>query len=269
MNKRLKMSRTPVRITTRDRSQNWHIENNSTFMAKEILKAVQKNDADSVARLAAAGAPVNLVNDDNESLLFYSLRHQTGEDIPLSLIEAGADINFISKRSLPPIVPAIENNKIRCVNEIIKRGINLNISFDGCLKYRSDNYTPLMVAALSGRKEIAKILIESGADVNQTNESGFTALMCAARIINFDDIGICEDVEDVVKDNRGNVVKIIMTAITTYDEDLKAEYMELLKVLISAGADKGKCDKNGKTACNMTKDLDAKDILAVMAGKTI
>ena|ERR1035437_1110832 len=113
MNKRLKMSRTPVRITTRDRSQNWHIENNSTFMAKEILKAVQKNDADSVARLAAAGAPVNLVNDDNESLLFYSLRHQIGEDIPLSLIEAGADINFISKRSLPPIVPAIENNKIR------------------------------------------------------------------------------------------------------------------------------------------------------------
>ena len=40
--------------------------------------------------------------------------------------------------------------------------------------------TPLMQAARSGRSEVAKVLLEKGADANTTNGIGATPLMLAA-----------------------------------------------------------------------------------------
>ena len=39
--------------------------------------------------------------------------------------------------------------------------------------------TPLISAAKAGNVEVLQMLLKSGADVNQTNQNGYTALMIA------------------------------------------------------------------------------------------
>lgn len=69
---------------------------------------------------------------------------------------------------------AVVTNNIEAVQQHIKAGSNLNERdpFGGS--------SPLISAAVFGRPEIAKLLIEAGADINFQNNDGSTALHTAA-----------------------------------------------------------------------------------------
>ncbi|HQM73974.1 MAG TPA: tetratricopeptide repeat protein [Candidatus Saccharicenans sp.] len=72
---------------------------------------------------------------------------------------------------MTPLQKAIQKGDIKKVTELLDKGANINEWNFG---------TPLIMAASSGKLEIAKLLIERGADLNVIGQNGWTALGCAA-----------------------------------------------------------------------------------------
>jgi methionyl-tRNA formyltransferase len=65
-----------------------------------------------------------------------------------------------------------KTNDMDAASESIKYGANINAR-------RGNGWTPTIVAAFNGSKEVLKLLIDKGADVNLTNYKGTTPLMYA------------------------------------------------------------------------------------------
>lgn len=72
---------------------------------------------------------------------------------------------------LTPLQKAIQKGDIKKVTELLDKGAKINEWNFG---------TPLIMAASSGQLQIAKLLIERGADLNMIGQNGWTALGCAA-----------------------------------------------------------------------------------------
>jgi ankyrin repeat protein len=70
-------------------------------------------------------------------------------------------------------IDAIEMNNLQKLKEMVNSGFDINIRLD------EDGGTALMLAAMWGKLDIVKYLVEVGADVNATAVSDF-ALSCAA-----------------------------------------------------------------------------------------
>jgi ankyrin repeat protein len=67
---------------------------------------------------------------------------------------------------------AIETEKVEIVQSLIEAGADVNQTDE-------DGWTPIMYATLEGYFDIVKILIEAGADVNSESSSGEYALYIA------------------------------------------------------------------------------------------
>jgi ankyrin repeat protein len=78
-----------------------------------------------------------------------------------------------TKNPYDAISDAIEADNLQQVKDIINHEFNVNAKLD------EDGGTALMLAAMWGKFEIVKYLVEAGADVNVMSISDF-ALSCAA-----------------------------------------------------------------------------------------
>lgn len=79
----------------------------------------------------------------------------------------------MKKNPFDSISDAIEAGDLSQIKMIISQGFDVNSRLD------EDGGTALMLAAMGGKTEIVKYLVEIGADVNATAISDF-ALSCAA-----------------------------------------------------------------------------------------
>lgn len=70
-----------------------------------------------------------------------------------------------------PLFVAISKGDIATVKKFVEYGVSVNESKDGV--------TPLMFAVRYNNPEIAKFLIEKGADITAKDENGYTALKLA------------------------------------------------------------------------------------------
>ncbi len=84
----------------------------------------------------------------------------------------GLDYGSTTAKNWPRFIEALESGDVDALNELIKEGLNVNVTRDGT--------TPLMFAASKGRVEIAEAIIQAGANVNEKTDDGWTALHKAA-----------------------------------------------------------------------------------------
>ena len=94
----------------------------------------------------------------NVSSLHYACEFMNGTQIIDNMLNAGADIDHVSKNGSALCIAAFRG-KTDMVKHLLRRGARIGLA-------GSDGYNELHSAAAQGHSEICKILIEHGADVN-------------------------------------------------------------------------------------------------------
>ena len=82
------------------------------------------------------------------------------------------DYSSPTAKKWPLLLEALESGNVERVKKYIEEGMNVTISRNGV--------TPLMIAASHGHRETAAVLIQTGVNVNERTDDGWTALHKAA-----------------------------------------------------------------------------------------
>lgn len=132
------------------------------------IELLKNNDVVGIKKYIKDGADVNEANETGESVLAFSLRYGCDFELIMFLAESGADIYDFDEEGVSIFDMAVTYNNIEMVKYLIAQGIDINSTT------RRSRFTPLMAAACYGRLEIAKLLLEHGADKNAVDSKGIS-----------------------------------------------------------------------------------------------
>nr|WP_238542256.1 ankyrin repeat domain-containing protein [Sphingomonas sp. PAMC 26621] len=107
-----------------------------------------------------------------QDLLHQAARLGRDDVIP-ALLQAGADVDARDVKGYTPLILASYNGQVSTTTVVLAAGATVDAG-DG-----ARGNTPLMGVAFKGYADIARLLLEAGADANQRNLAGQTALMNA------------------------------------------------------------------------------------------
>jgi quinoprotein dehydrogenase-associated probable ABC transporter substrate-binding protein len=257
----------PDQIVTKEKLENWLAE--GADITQELSNAVIADDFDRVKFLVSKGADVNKVDGQGWTPLQSAARQRrdkmarllielgadpnVGDPTPLVaavmrdhvptikvLLEKGADLEKPGQQGFKPLPLAIAEDKYESAKILLESGADVN-SVSG-----DDGLTPLMIAAgqtspaegamfLPGSTrptDIARGLIDRGANVNAQSKNGVTPLMIAATHNNAPMIGMLIDAgADVsLKNNLGQ------TASEVAEKNGNLEAQQAILVLSSSKA---------------------------------
>ena len=154
------------------------------------------------------------------------------------------------------LIEAIENGNLKAAQSALRNGADVN------KVGRSDSFrTPLMIAAAEGKENLAKLLVEYGADVNAIDVGGDTALMWAAN-------GGHLNVVEFLVEHGANV----NTAATHYTNAgstaliyaSEKGHVNVVKYLIQHGANINAKNKDGDTALSIAEKNGHKEIARIL-----
>ena len=150
----------------------------------------------SVKKYLKDGADLEETNESGESVLACALIARCDLEILMLLIESGADVFDFDDEGVSIFDLAITYGNLEIVKYILDKGIDVNIT------RRRSSFTSLMAAACYGRVEIAKLLLENGANQKAQDLKGFTAVDFA-RKMNKKSVLALFDVDENAAVNRG------------------------------------------------------------------
>ncbi|WP_158008320.1 quinoprotein dehydrogenase-associated putative ABC transporter substrate-binding protein [Methyloceanibacter methanicus] len=159
--------------------------------------AARARDSEMIAFLIAHGADPNRLDRDGWTALLHAAFRNHVPSIE-ALVQAGADMEIASPNGATPLAIAIMERKYFAADALMDAGAKLDEAVG------SEGLTPLMVVASQPLKkgraarfnqgmsslDVARRLIEGGADVNARSKNGVTPLMIAASHDNPPLIGI-------------------------------------------------------------------------------
>jgi quinoprotein dehydrogenase-associated probable ABC transporter substrate-binding protein len=152
-----------------------HADVNSLDLQGETplqLALVQRSPS-MVKFLVAHGADVNRRDRDGWTSIMTAAYSDDPEDVKF-LVAHGADLNVISSQKLTPLGIAAQYGKDKAAIALLELGA------DPKRPVGEGEYTPLMLASANDAQDLARALLQKGADVNARNGGGVTALMMAA-----------------------------------------------------------------------------------------
>lgn len=148
------------------------------------LALLDKKDLKVIDFLINYGASIN---SGYESALFYALDYY---DALVYLLDNGANVNYKNSFGKTPIFYAIETQDLKTIKLLISRGANLNQQlidneeqikinlpyYISICEYIHPSITLFIHAANYDNVEILKLLVENGADYNESDNFGLNAL---------------------------------------------------------------------------------------------
>ncbi|MBA1432005.1 MAG: ankyrin repeat domain-containing protein [Epsilonproteobacteria bacterium] len=140
------------------------------------LELLKSDDYLGIKKYIKSGADLQDTNEAGESVLACALRAGCSMDTLMLLIENGADIFDFDDEGVSIFDMAITYDNIHMVSHLLEQGIDVNKTT------RKSDFTALMAAACYGRVEIAKMLLEKGADQYARDTKGFTAIDFARKM---------------------------------------------------------------------------------------
>jgi ankyrin repeat protein len=233
----------------------------------DIKKAIKTDKLKAVKKLVEADpAIVNTENSDGDSPLYIAVQEEN-MDIAKYLIDNGADVNHINTREVWSILHLachlknLEMVKLLLDNDadielttntgatplylICETGAHSEVTFDIIYdlleaaeelgvedeyinKKEEHGYFPLYIACKEGDNDIVELLLKRGANIEEKNEQGQTALMIAIQ------------------------------------KNHEKSHLEVIKTLLKAGADLLYTDNTGHTALDWAQESNDDDVIRLL-----
>lgn len=194
------------------------------------------------AELEEASFYIDAILWDGETLLGHLCRLKGKENYVSALLDYGADTELSGEDEWSPIVGAIQMGNLKAVEVLISAGANIGM-------LDASGLTPLHFTGddrgyRTNDAEIARLLIEAGADINATTESKYTPLSHA---ILFDRPEIVEVLISAGADPDIPSKRGITPLIRIASRHTPSRFM-ITEALIKAGADLDARNVSGRTA---------------------
>jgi len=147
------------------------------FRHRVLLAAAKSGNADTVAKLLAAGAPVQwqasglAVSPFGGLLPASPLAEAAAKghvDVVKLLLARGADANAVRAHEQSPLHRAAEGNHAETVRALLSCGANIAAEWEGKI--------PLILALQQVARDSAAALIAGGANINAPNQAGKPAI---------------------------------------------------------------------------------------------
>src|SRR6266478_9388165 len=136
--------------------------------------AANRDDLETAELLIRAGANANKANDYGVTPLSLACTNRSAPMVE-RLLKAGADPNPALWTGETPLMVCARTGNVETVKLLLSRGAAPNA------KESQQGQTALMRAVAEKRPEIARALIERGADIRARSKGGFTALLFASQ----------------------------------------------------------------------------------------
>ena len=152
-----------------------------------LLAAMGEPSAEIVRVLIARGADVKTMDAFGNTLVTAAAAGNDLATLKIAL-DAGIDANGAGPNVAPALLSAVYHGNVAAVKLLLAKGAKVNVaSPPGTVPLRGpktgplalSSATPLMVAAAARPREIVKLLLGAGADVNARDGRGMTPLMFA------------------------------------------------------------------------------------------
>ena len=151
----------------------WAGTGSAAAAAEGLADLIQAGNRAAALESIRAGADVNVAQGDGSTPLHWAVYKVDAELVAL-LLKRGARADVVNDYGSSPLAEAVKLADSGLVDQLLDAGANPESP-------NADGQTALMLAARAGALDVAKTLVEHGADVNAKEEwRGQTALMWAA-----------------------------------------------------------------------------------------
>ena len=188
-----------------------------------LMESVRTDNIEIAKLLIEHDSDINIKNKDGKNMIMIACENGNEEMFNL-LIENNADINEKSSWGASALIYASEKGNINIMKYLIDKGIDVNGKAD-------DNGDTPLLWAVTGENpyEASKLLIENGADVNATNNSGTAPATILA--------GSVPQVVKLLKDNGADLDTKFLDYYPPIAIAAGAGNLEIVKALVENGAD--------------------------------
>jgi ankyrin repeat protein len=131
-----------------------------------LMAAAKKGRIDVANKLLEQKLNLNLQNKQGETALMLAAANSQADIVKL-LLRKNADPNIQDQSGWSALMKAVYQGSTACVQALVGQS-------------HQEVNRALLVAALTGQKEIAKVLLENGAEIDTRADDGRTPLMLAA-----------------------------------------------------------------------------------------
>lgn len=240
-----------------------------------LSEGVSRGNLNIIKALISNGADIDLCDCDGDSMLGIAIMHQRPEVMEF-LINNGLKLDHVNSQGYSILDLAVKHGSIKELEVLVKHGIELNgrenvlafIAAFGNLEMAkflidnganvngkrvySDQKTPLMRAVRGGHLDMVKLLVEKGADLDENRGYGQGYLLELA--IDYGNVKILEYLLSVGvrdKDNKRVENTLLMSSLGSvlrYD---------LIDCMVKGGIDVNAQNKDGRTV--LMKAVERKD----------
>lgn len=205
---------------------------------RPLVNAVKRQDERAVRTLIKQKVDVNATQLDGATALHWAT--QTGQTpIVVALLEAGARVDAINDYGVTPLWLAAHNGHAAIANALLEHGAQPD-------KALPSGETPLMTAARGGQLAIVNSLLAKGAKVDQPeNTMGQTALMWAISERHL-------DVAKRLVEAGANITLPSKGGFTPFMFAARTGDIDTAKFLLSKGADSKEAPKDGMSPLHIS-----------------
>ncbi len=223
------------------------------FCHTALMKA---GSAEVVRALVAAGADIHALDKDGNNALMFNVWYSPNAQVVKALITAGADVNEKNKKGVSALRYATfpdggynADTSKEVVKQILIAGADVNaVDNEGITALMSVAYNHIFYDATtkySDTNDLIYMLLEAGALVNASDKKGKTVLMHA--------INAYKDHQ--VSSKQDNVPP---------KENLEKDVLNIIHILLTAGADVNVKDKDGNTALKLAQEAGNEQIIELL-----